>query len=63
MIFGEILSQLLDFLQTTIIYRKIINNKDMKKLQGDLNRLGEWAVESVMVMNPAKSNAVCFMRA
>jgi hypothetical protein len=46
----------------SIIYRKIINNKGMEKLQTDLNRLGEWAVENAMVINPAKSKAVCFMR-
>jgi hypothetical protein len=34
----------------------------MEKLQTDLNLLGEWAVENVMVINPAKSKAVCFMR-
>jgi hypothetical protein len=27
----------------------------MEKLQIDLNRLGEWAVENAMVINPAKS--------
>jgi hypothetical protein len=35
----------------------------MEKLQIDLNRLGEWAVENAMVINPAKSKAVCFTRA
>jgi hypothetical protein len=34
----------------------------MEKLQRDLNRLGEWAVENAMVINPAKSKAVYFMR-
>jgi hypothetical protein len=29
----------------------------------DLNRLGEWAVENAMIINPAKSKAVCFTRA
>jgi hypothetical protein len=32
----------------TVIYRKIINNEDMEKLQKDLDRLGEWAAENVM---------------
>jgi hypothetical protein len=45
-----------------IIYRKIINDRDMGKLQRDLNRLGEWAVENAMVINPSKSKAVCFTR-
>jgi hypothetical protein len=35
----------------------------MEKLQIDLNRLGEWAVENAMVINPAKSKTVCFTRA
>jgi retron-type reverse transcriptase len=51
------------FTDDCIIYRKIINNKNMEKLQIDLNRLGEWAVENVIVINPAKCKAVCFMRA
>jgi hypothetical protein len=46
-----------------IIHRKIINNKDTEKLQIDLNRLGEWAVENAMIIDPPKSNAVCFTRA
>jgi hypothetical protein len=41
-----------------IIYRKIINNNDMGKLQIDLQRLREWAVENAMIINPAKSKAV-----
>jgi hypothetical protein len=51
------------FADDCIIYRKIINDKDMEKLQRDLNRLGEWAVENALVINPAKSKAVCFTRA
>jgi hypothetical protein len=35
----------------------------MEYLQIDLNQLGEWAVENVMVINPAKSKAVYYMRA
>jgi hypothetical protein len=48
MIFGGILNQLSGFLPMTVIYRKIINNKDMKNLQKDVDRLGEWAVEKAM---------------
>jgi hypothetical protein len=33
---------------------KIINNKDMEKLQIDLNMLGEWTVENVMVISPTE---------
>ena len=29
-----------------VIYREIINNEDIDKLQKDLHRLGEWAVEN-----------------
>jgi hypothetical protein len=35
----------------------------VENLQIDLNWLAEWVVENVMVINPAKSKAVCFMRA
>ena len=35
----------------------------MEKLQRDLDRLGEWAVENSMKMNPSKSKAVRFTRA
>jgi hypothetical protein len=51
------------FANDCVIYGKIINNKYMEKLQIDLNRLGEWAVKNAMVINPAKSKAVCFTRA
>jgi len=47
----------------TVIYRKIINNENMERLQKDLDRLGEWAVKNVMKINPSKSKAVRFTRA
>jgi len=34
------------FADDCVIYRKIINNADMEKLQKDLDRLGEWVVEN-----------------
>jgi hypothetical protein len=34
----------------TIIYRKIINKRDMEKLQIDHNRTGECAVQNVMII-------------
>jgi hypothetical protein len=46
-----------------VIYRKIINNEDVDKLQKDRNRLGEWAVVNAMKINPNKSKAVRFTRA
>ena len=36
------------FADDCVIYRKIINNEDMEKLQKDLDRLGERAAENVM---------------
>jgi len=49
------------FADNCVIYRKIINNADMEKLQKD--RLGEWAVENAMKINPSKTNAIHFTRA
>jgi len=51
------------FADECVIYRKIINNADMGKFQKDLDRLGEWAVENAMKVNPCKSKAVRFTRA
>jgi hypothetical protein len=48
------------FADDCVIYRKIINNEDIEKLQRDLDRL---AAENVMKINPSKSKAVCFTRA
>jgi len=42
----------------TVIYRKIIKNEDMEKLQKDLDRLGKWAAENAMKINPSKSRAI-----
>jgi len=35
----------------------------MEKLQKDLDRLGEWAVENAMKINPSKSKTIRFTRA
>ena len=51
------------FADDCVIYRKIINNADMEKLQKDLDRLWEWAVENAMKINPSKSKAIRFTRA
>jgi hypothetical protein len=51
------------FADDCVVYRKIINSEDVEMLQSDLNRLGEWAVENAMKINPNKSKAVCFTRA
>jgi hypothetical protein len=50
-------------LPKTVIYRKITNNEDMEILQKDVDRLGVWAVENAMKINPSKSKAVRFTRA
>jgi len=36
------------FADDCVIYRKIIYNADIEKLQKDLDRLGEWAIENAM---------------
>ena len=51
------------FADNCVIYRKIINNTDMEKLQKELDRLREWAVENAMKINPRKSKAIRFTRA
>jgi len=51
------------FADDCAIYRKFINNEDEDKLQKDLNRLGEWAVENAMKINPSESKAIRFTRA
>jgi len=51
------------FADDCVIYRKIINNADMEKLQKDLDKLGEWTVENAMKINPSKSKAIRFTRA
>jgi len=51
------------FADDRVIYRKVINNADMEKLQKDLDRLGDWAVENAMKINPSKSKAIRFTRA
>ena len=51
------------FADDCVIYRKIINKEDIEKLQKDLDRLGEWAVENAMKINPSKSKTVRFTRA
>ena len=51
------------FADDCVIYKKIINNEYIEKLQKDLDRLGEWAAENAMKINPRKSKAVRFTRA
>ena len=51
------------FADDCVIYRKIMKTEDMDILQKDLDRLGEWADENEMVINPSKSKAIRFTRA
>jgi hypothetical protein len=51
------------FADDCVIYRKILKTEDMIKLQRDVDRLREWAVENEMKINPNKSKAMCFTRA
>ena len=51
------------FADGCVIYTEIANNNDIKRLQIDLGRLEEWAVETGTKINPGKSKAVSFTRA
>ena len=42
------------FADGCVIYRKIMGSSDIDKLETDLNRLGEWAVENEMKIKPGK---------
>jgi hypothetical protein len=46
-----------------VIYRKILDRSDIGKLQTDLSRLGEWAIENETKINPDKSKVIRFRRA
>jgi hypothetical protein len=46
-----------------IIYRKILSNNDLKNLQKNLNRLGEWVFEIEMIINAATSKDVFVTKA
>ena len=51
------------FTEDCVIYRKIVSNSDIEKLQTDLGRLSDWAVENLMKINSGISRAVSFTRA
>ena len=40
----------------------MLNIKDVEKLQTDLDRLGDWAEENEMKINPNKSKSLSFTR-
>jgi len=56
-------SAIILFTDCCVIYREIVNNNDVERLQTDLGRLGEWGVENGMKINPGKCKAVSFTRA
>jgi hypothetical protein len=62
-IWRNIESKIRLFAYYCIVYRKIVNNFDIEKLQADLDRLGDWAVENEMKINPSKSKSISFTRA
>jgi hypothetical protein len=51
------------FADDCIIYRKILNVRDVEKLQTDLDRLRDWVEGNEMKMNPNESKALSFTRA
>ena len=54
-IWGNMESTIRPFADDCVIYRKIMNDADMEIFQKDLGRLGDWAVENAMKINPSKS--------
>ena len=53
-IWRDIESKIRLFADDCIIYRKILNIKDVEKLQTDLGTLEDWAKENEMKINPNK---------
>ena len=51
------------FADDCLIYRKILNIKDVEKLQTDLDILGDWAERNEMKINPNKIKALSFTKA
>jgi len=62
-IWRDIESKIRLFADDCIIYRKMLNIKDVEKLQADLDILGDWAEENEMKINPNKSKVLNFTRA
>ena len=57
-IWRNIVSTIRLFADDCVIYRKMINNADIEKLQKDLDRLGEWAAENAMKINHVRQLAL-----
>jgi len=62
-IWSNIDSSITLFADDCVIYRKIVNKNDIKRLQKDLDTLGEQVVENGMTINPGKNKAIRFTRA
>jgi hypothetical protein len=62
-IWNYIVSAIGPFADDCVIYRKITNKEYMEMLQKFGDRLGVWAVENAMKINPSKSKALHFTRA
>ena len=45
------------FADDCIIYWKVMNDSDIETLQKDLDRLGQWAVETAVKINQGESKA------
>jgi len=50
------------FADDCTMYRKIMDSNNIDNLQTDLNRLGEWAEENDMKINPGKGKAISFKK-
>jgi hypothetical protein len=48
------------FADDRIIYRRIYDSRNVDKLQTDLNKVGKWALENEMRINPGKSKSASF---
>jgi len=62
-IWRNIVSTIRLFADDCVIYKKIINNENIEKLQKDMNRLGEWVAVNKIIINRNKCEAVRFTRA
>jgi hypothetical protein len=62
-IWNNIESNLRMFADDCFLYRRIHDDSDTDKLQMDLNKLGDWALENEMKINLGKSKLISFTRA
>ena len=62
-IWRNIESKIRFFADDCIICRKILNIKDVEKLQTDLERVGDWAEGNEIKINQNKSNAISYTTA